>query len=45
MADRRILLIDDDVTLRGLIHDELSRRNYTVVDVDSAEAGLARIAE
>ena len=45
MAEGRILLIDDDITLRGLIHDELTRRGYAVGAVDSGEAALARLEE
>ncbi len=41
----RILVIDDDETLRGLIEDELTSRKYSVLPVSSAEAGLAKIAE
>ncbi|MFO0663726.1 MAG: sigma-54 dependent transcriptional regulator [Polyangiaceae bacterium] len=43
-ASPRILLIDDDVNLRGLIEDELTKRGYTVVVASSAEEGLQRIA-
>jgi two-component system response regulator HydG len=42
---RRLLVIDDDETLRGLIEEELSRRGFDVVSVAGPDAALARIEE
>ncbi len=44
-AKARILLVDDDETLRGLIADELGSRGYVVEAVSSAEQALARAKE
>ncbi len=41
----RLLLIDDDDTLRELIEEELRRRGYSVVAFSSAEEALGRVQD
>lgn len=43
--NRKILVIDDDRSARLLLDRLLTRAGYSVTIVDSAEQGLARLAE
>lgn len=45
MAKRRILLVDDDVDIRGSVAEALSRKGHDVVECVSGEAGLSRFRE
>jgi CheY-like chemotaxis protein len=41
MAERRILLVDDDVTLRELLADALEREGFAVLRAGNGEEGVA----
>ena len=41
MAPRKILLVDDDVTLRGLLADALEREGFAVIQAGNGEEGVA----
>jgi two-component system cell cycle response regulator DivK len=45
MADELILIVEDTEKNRRLARDVLQVKGYRVVDADSAEAGLACVAE
>ena len=41
MAPRKILLVDDDVTLRELLADALEREGFTILQAGNGEEGVA----
>jgi putative two-component system response regulator len=41
----RVLIVDDEITIRKLLKQKLSREGYDCRESDSAEAALARLAE
>jgi DNA-binding response OmpR family regulator len=41
MTTRKILLVDDDVTLRELLADALEREGFAILQADNGEAGVA----
>ena len=45
MANKRILLVEDDETLSGVIERNLLARGHRVVRVSTAEQALSRIVE
>src|SRR5512137_2542735 len=40
MAERRILLVDDDATLRELLADALEREGFTILRAGNGEEGV-----
>jgi DNA-binding response OmpR family regulator len=45
MASKRILLVEDDETLSGIVERNLVARGHQVVSVGTAEQALSRIVE
>jgi signal transduction histidine kinase len=45
LARQRLLLIDDEATVRGTVAALLRTSGHTVTEADGGEAGLARLAE
>ena len=41
-VQKKILLVDDDMALRQLYSLELSSRNYTVLEAENGEVGIAK---
>ncbi|MFN7981276.1 MAG: response regulator, partial [Vicinamibacterales bacterium] len=44
-ATRHLLLVEDEPSLRSVVAEQLGSRGYSVDDVESGEAALAKLAE
>ncbi len=38
---KKILVVEDDLALRGILRDELGRHQYQVLEADNGQSGLA----